>query len=169
MNSDIPEPWSSALVAARLTDPRYADDRPSLSRLAEVAGIHPTTVSRMVKGSHRANPANVALVAAALGRNVVEVSEWVRQARTVREPYQVPSEVNLLTDREQSAISELIRSIAANREVGTGDGDAAPITQSGGSPDCDVTVEADATSDAGLTPGQPSRRPGGAQGPGHAG
>ena len=119
--SQVPEPWATAMIEVGFTDPRYDDPRPSMSRLAEAAGVHTTTVSRMVHGLKRPDPANVARVADALRRDVREVSGWVRQARTAPIEYTVPSEVNLLTRREQDAISELIRAIAATRGPVMGD------------------------------------------------
>ncbi|WP_043497274.1 helix-turn-helix domain-containing protein [Georgenia sp. SUBG003] len=89
-----------------------------MGRLAEAAGLHTTTVSRIIfgVGSRTPSPANVQAIADALGVDVVKVSGWVNQARTVREPYRVPDEVHLLTDRQQKAVTELIRSMAeANR------------------------------------------------------
>jgi len=127
--SQVPEPWASAMVKVGFTDPRYDDPRPSMSRLAEAAGLHTTTVSRMVRETKQPDPENVAHVAKALRQDVREVSEWVRQAGTVAREYRVPAEVNLLTQREQDAISELIRAIAATREavVGNAESSTAPI------------------------------------------
>src|SRR5690625_5188031 len=130
--SQIPEPWASALVRAGFTDPRYSDDRPSLGALAEAAGVHTTTVSRMVHGRGKPKHENVEAVAAALRVDVVKVSEWARQARTEAEPYRMPAEVNLLTRREQAAITELIRAMAEARREGEGSGDAAPMSDAEG-------------------------------------
>lgn len=130
MTTTVPEPWASALVRAQFTDPRYADDRPSLSQLAEAARLHPTTVSKMIRGVGRAKVENVAAVADALGVDVVEVSGWVKQARSRAKPYSVPTEVDLLTEREQDALSELIRAIAAGRREDGGEhARSAPNTQ----------------------------------------
>jgi len=132
--SNIPEPWHTAMVEARMVDPRYTDDRPSLSRLAEVAGIHTTTVSRMVKGTAATKPEHVEAVAEALRVDVRTVSKWVNQARTEVAPYKVPEEVNLLTKRQQDALTELIRSMAVEREGGEHVKSSAPIatSQAGG-------------------------------------
>lgn len=115
--TSIPEPWASAMVKVGLTDPRYADARPSINRLAERANLHPTTVSRMVHGTRTSQTANVEAVADALRVDVVEVSRWVNRARSVSKPYQVPAEVNRLSDREQRALSELILAMAASKEL----------------------------------------------------
>ena len=114
--SEIPEPWASALVSAGLTDPRYTDDRPSMSRLAVAIGVHTSTVSAMINGRKGTSSATVAATAEALGVDVITVAGWVGQAWSVQEPYRVPDEVNALTKREQDAISELIRAMAAARQ-----------------------------------------------------
>lgn len=118
------------MIRAGLTDPRYSDPRPSLNQLGLVSGVHTTTVSRMVHGKGVPDPDNVARVAAALRRPVVEVSEWVRQARTEDQPYTPPSEVNLLSRREQDAINELIRAMAQSRKGVVGNAEHPAPTKS---------------------------------------
>jgi len=113
---EIPEPWASAMVAQNLTDSRYADDQASIGRLAAEAGLHKTTVSRMIRGDVDSSPANVQAVADALHVDVVEVSRWVKQARSVTKPYDIPPEVHQLDEREQRALTELIRAMAAAKE-----------------------------------------------------
>jgi len=117
---------------AGVVDQRGSDGRPSMRQLAERAEVTTTTVTKMIFGERRTDPETVATVAEILGVNPVEVSEWAHQARTVRASYRVPSEVHLLSGREQAAISELIRAIAEERE-GRGR-DAAASRQAGGSP-----------------------------------
>lgn len=111
-----PEPWASAMRTARIVDQRGKSARPSMRYLAECAGTTTTTITKMIFGERRTDPETVATVAEILGVNPVEVSEWAHQARTVRASYRVPSEVHLLSGREQAAISELIRAIAEERE-----------------------------------------------------
>lgn len=120
--SNIPEPWATAMIEAGFKDPRYADDRPSLGALADAAGIHTTTVSRMVHKTGAAKTQNVAAVARALRKDVVEVSAWVRQARTETEPYTAPPEADLLNRRERAALDELIRAVTETRREGGGHG-----------------------------------------------
>ena len=117
---------------AGVVDQRGSDVRPSMRQLAERAEVTTTTVTKMIFGERRTDPETVATVAEILGVNPVEVSEWAHQARTVRASYRVPSEVHLLSGREQAAISELIRAIAEGRE-GRGQRPAAN-SPAGGSP-----------------------------------
>lgn len=133
--NQVPEPWASALVKAGLTDPRYADDRPSLRQLASAIGRTASTVSNMVYGRKSTSPATVAAAADALHVDVRQVSSWVNQGRSVREPYRVPDEVNNLTQRQQDAISELIRAMAEGREEVVGNAEhPAPMNPTGESP-----------------------------------
>lgn len=119
--NQIPEPWDAAIIQAGFTDPRYKDARPSMGALATAAGLHTTTVSRMVHGKGSPDPANVAAVAGALRVDVVVVSRWVDQARSQTEPYTPPPEADLLSRRQQEAVTELIRSIAARDEKAGGE------------------------------------------------
>lgn len=120
--------WTEAIIRAGYTDPRYREDRPSFSRLAEAAGLHTTTVSRLVRGVGKPKPGVVEAVAAALGVDVRFVSEWAQQVRSETRPYEPPAEVNLLTRREQDAVTELIRAIAA-REERTGEPQSTTSTE----------------------------------------
>ena len=113
--SDIPEVWAKAMIRAGFTDPRYTEPVPSLRAMAEKAGLHTTTVSRMVRGAGVAKVENVAAVAGALGVDVTTVSGWVSQEREESEPYVFPAEVDLLTRREREALTELIRAITESR------------------------------------------------------
>jgi hypothetical protein len=114
--STIPEPWKSAMVRAGMTDPRYRDPRPSFGQVAGAANLHTTTVSRMVYGTAASSPGVIASVAKVLGVDPVVVSQWAHRARSVTAPYQVPDEVHQLDEREQRALTELIRAMAAAKE-----------------------------------------------------
>lgn len=133
------EQWTEAIIRAGYTDPRYKEDRPSFSRLAEAAGLHTTTVSRLVNGVGTPKPGVVEAVAKALRVDVRFVAEWAHQVRTESKPYEPPAEVNLLTRREQDAITELIRSIAA-REARADD---PSTTSTETEPDDDMEAEPD--------------------------
>ncbi len=131
----VPEPWASALVKVGLTDPRFSDPQPSLGRLASAIGVHTTTVSNMVHGRKVTSPATVEAAAKALRVDVREVASWVSQSRSVRAPYKVPDEVNNLSQRQQDAISELIRAMAEGREEVVGNAEhPAPMNPTGESP-----------------------------------
>lgn len=157
--NQLPEPWATALVTAGYTDPRYRDDRPSLGALAEAAGLHTTTVSRMVHGRGNAKHENVVAVAEALRVDVVEVSSWVRQARTEEAPYEFPSEVHLLSRREQDAITELIRAMAEYRKDRESDGNPSPMSQAPVSGAAVEGVRMRARTPSGPLPGSPSQEP----------
>src|SRR5690606_35182546 len=121
--TSTPDRWDAALVRDGFVDPRYKDDRPSRSRLAEKVGVHTTTISHMITGKRSTDPATVAAVADALGVDVVEVSRWVNQARSQAKPYKVPAQVDLLTQRQQDALTELILAMAAGRREDGGEHD----------------------------------------------
>ena len=154
--SNIPEPWATAIIKAGYKDPRYAEPTPSLRALAEEAGLHTTTVSKMVRGVGVAKVENVAAVAEKLGVDVRTVSDWVKQARAVSEPYVAPAEADLLTQRERDALTELIRAVTESRR--SGDGNAAASTQAGGSPAVEG-VRMRARTPSGPLPGSPSQEP----------
>lgn len=113
---EVPEPWASAMLAKDFTH----GARPSIRALARAAGINSAeTVRQMIYGGRSPDPETVELVASALGMSPVEVSRWVQQERTTRKPYRVPSEIALLTEDEQDAISGLIKAIARPRRTRT--------------------------------------------------
>lgn len=137
--SDIPEVWAKAMIEAGFIDRRFTQvPTPSLRALADAAGLHPTTVSRMVSGRGVAKVENIAAVAEKLGVDVVKVSGWVRQTREETEPYDIPPEVDLLTRRERDALTELIRAVTESRR--TGDGNAAASKHAEGSSALDLSV-----------------------------
>jgi hypothetical protein len=113
---DVPEPWASAMAERGLIDPHRTEAVPSIRALAEQADVAPETVRRMVWGERVPDPATVQAVAEALGVDSRKVADWVGQVRSVRRPYQAPSEANLLNDDEQDAITQLIRVMTAGRK-----------------------------------------------------
>lgn len=125
MRRDVPEPWAGWLIDAGLTAPNARRSIPSGRQLAERVGVHPTTIMDMMHGAADTDVATVTAVAKALGVDVRRVSEQVGLTRTEREPWVPPAEVDLLSRRQQRALSEMIRAMAEGRE---GDGDAALIT-----------------------------------------
>lgn len=115
-------PWVAAMVKAKATDPR--NGRPSWNRLAELAGVSTSTITLMVEGRRNTSLKTVAKVADALRVPTAEVAKWLGREQEVR-PYEVPSEVELLTERQQKALTELIRAIAADTAGGEHGGDTA--------------------------------------------
>lgn len=129
-SNEMPEPWAQAFLNVGLTDPRYTDPRPSAGRLGKEIGVHTSTITAMINGTRHTKPWIVAAAAQALRRPVSEVSGWVNQARTVDRPYTPPAEVNLLSEREQRALTDLIMAIVRTREEMVGNvGHPAPKTQ----------------------------------------
>lgn len=126
MNSnEVPEPWASRMVERGFSDPRYTDDRPSMSKLGAHVGIHTSTISSAIHGRRRASAATVRALVDALG---ADVAEWLGvQAASAWTP---PAESSLLTDRQRRAVEEIIRAMAEHRqEVGDHDQRSAPKTQ----------------------------------------
>jgi transcriptional regulator with XRE-family HTH domain len=110
------------MVRAKATDPR--NGRPSWNRLAELAGVSTSTITLMVEGRRQTSLATVRKVAEALRVSPAEVAKWLGREQDVR-PYDVPAEVDLLTERQQKALTELIRAIAADTTGGEHGGDTA--------------------------------------------
>jgi hypothetical protein len=78
----------------------------------------------MVEGRRQTSLATVRKVAEALRVSPAEVAKWLGREQDVR-PYDVPAEVDLLTERQQKALTELIRAIAADTTGGEHGGDTA--------------------------------------------
>lgn len=113
--SDVPEPWASAMLDARVVDPRYG--RPSWSALAREVGVHTSTITAMVNGTRETSPEIIERVAIALRQTPRTISQWLNVVE-VREAYEPPEESRYLTDAERAAISALISAIAAERKAG---------------------------------------------------
>lgn len=111
MKTEIPEPWSSAMTKAGFLDPRYGN--PSLRRLADAAGVHPTTVSSLILKGKVISARNMRSVSTALGVELGDMTRWVTGER--REPYQPPAEADQMTERQRNAVTELILAF-----IGTG-------------------------------------------------
>lgn len=123
---DAPEgPWVEPMIRAKATDPR--NGRPSWNRLAELAGVGPSTITHMVRGTKRTSPETIQRVADVLRVPAGEVSAWLGLTRRVGERYAPPPEADLLTPRQREAVNELIRAIVADEQrAGAGDGNATP-------------------------------------------
>lgn len=114
--TEVPEPWAGAMIAAGMVDGRYSVPVASLSALARATSRHTTTISRMVRGEgDRRDPRLVADVARALGQSRSTVARWIGDARETAPGWSAPEEANLLTEREQRALTEMIRAMVAAR------------------------------------------------------
>lgn len=139
MRRDVPEPWATWLIDAGMTSPNARRQIPSARRLAERVGSHTTTLMNMMHGVADTDPATVAAVAEALGVDVVKVSRQVGQSRTERSPWVPPFEANLLSRRQQLALSELIRAMAAEEREDDAE-QSAPTKAAGSAPAKDARV-----------------------------
>lgn len=129
-SKEVPEPWASRMVERQFTDPRYATDIPSLSRLAETCGMHTSTISSAIKGTGRTPSAGtVVALTEALGE---DVADWLGAPRV--KSWELPAEASLLTDRQQKAVVELIKSMTEQREEVGSDDRSAPTKRAGQAP-----------------------------------
>lgn len=118
MSRDVIEPWATAMVAAKLVDPR--NGRPSMRALATAAGTTASTISHMMYGT-RATKREVlesVIVALRMTDRADIVEEWVGRARTQVEPFKPHPDANLLTSDEQKAVNEIIRLMALSKKRG---------------------------------------------------
>lgn len=119
------------MVRVKATDPR--NGRPSWNRLAEMAGISTTTLTQMVEGRRKTSVPTIEKIAKALRLKPDQVIEWIGSERRVTR-YEVPDEVHLLTERQQKALTEMIRAIAADTAGGEHGGDTAATKDPGSGP-----------------------------------
>lgn len=128
-SNEVPEPWRTRLVERDFTDPRYADDRPSIRRLGAAIGVHPSTISNAISGRTRASEETVARLVDALG---ADVADWLGRSRP-RE-WMPPAEAALLTDRQRRAVEEIIKSMTERQEQRHGTPqEGTPTTHAAGS------------------------------------
>lgn len=99
-NKPIPEPWAHAMIRLGFAH-RGA---PSISRLAEAAGISMETARRYVHGVGQPEPATTAALSTAMRE---DVSTWAGQ-QTAGAVYVGPDSSRLLDDRQRGALTELI-------------------------------------------------------------
>lgn len=106
----------------------------SLRRLSEAAGIAHTGATRVVHGDSLPNDETVSALASALRVPASKIYELTHGQDITARPWSPPAEVQRLTRREQDAISEMIRSMAAARdpeEVGDHEQRSAPMNSAG--------------------------------------
>jgi transcriptional regulator with XRE-family HTH domain len=132
VSTEVTEPWASAMVAAKLVDPR--NGRASMRALAERAGTTTSTISKMIAGTRVTSNEVVERVADALGMSerVGEVMSWVDRVRSEAKPFSPHPDANLLTSEEQEAINEMIRLLALSKKAqggGEREDSSAPIVE----------------------------------------
>jgi len=112
--SDLEEPWYSALIDAGFVDTRTG--KPSQRQLAESIGVHPSTVSRAIRGSN-AGSAAVDLVyalAGALHKTPTVVASWVGRSWSEGvAAYEPPAGTEVLSHHQREALNTVVRAMIA--------------------------------------------------------
>ncbi|MEU7214534.1 helix-turn-helix domain-containing protein [Nocardia iowensis] len=102
----VPEPWASAMSAVGIN---------SRNQLADRAGVHGTTIARLIDNpEHPASLETVRAVAATLKLDIRDVAHWSGIALELDEPYNPPPEAAILDRDQRKLVSDLIRALAAN-------------------------------------------------------
>lgn len=103
----------------------------SLRRLSELAGLAHTGATRVVHGDTLPNPETVTALASALRVPESTIYKLTHGKDITTREWAPPAEVQRLSKREQDALTEMIRAMAASheREDVTGNDNPAPITQ----------------------------------------
>lgn len=129
---DVPEPWASAMIRAGVTDPRN-DKRPSMNQLAQLTGVHTSTITSMVWGERDTDQGTLDRVAEVLRIKPSLVAEWAGRARDEETPYEPPAVASLMTQDQRNIVDSVIRQFTAHAARGqkTGEGGATvtPITK----------------------------------------
>lgn len=124
---DVPEPWAALLQKANLVDRR--NGRPSMTRLAEAAGVHASTVGAMMYGTRESSADTIDAVAQAVAtalrmenprrRRELRrlIHEWAGRSLTEPSKFLPHPDADLLTKDEREAVNELIRLLAASRKT----------------------------------------------------
>lgn len=110
---------------------------PSIRRLSEAAGLSHNAVTRVVHGDSLPGDETVSALASALRVPASKIYELTHGQDITARPWSPPAEVQRLTRREQDALSEMIRSMAAARdqeEVRDHEQPSAPMTEAGEQP-----------------------------------
>ncbi|QAU06590.1 immunity repressor [Gordonia phage Culver] len=127
-NNEVPQPWHKAMLKQGLTNPRTGE--PSYNALAKEAGLHTTTVVRLITG--RADPRLVEKqtlerVAEALSVPLKKVTEWLGESwDATAPPYAPPTGSEVLTSRQRKVLDDLIRTFISDVKYGPGNEDSNP-------------------------------------------
>lgn len=119
-----PQQWQELMERAGLS---------SIRRLAERAGMSQSTASRTVHGDHIPGDETVNALANALRVPAKDIYKLTHGHDIQARPWTPPAEVQRLSKREQDALTEMIRAMAAGRdqdeEVVEDEHDSAPMNQ----------------------------------------
>nr|WP_296764220.1 helix-turn-helix transcriptional regulator [Rhodococcus sp. (in: high G+C Gram-positive bacteria)] len=112
-----PDPWGAQMVKVGATSSRSG--KASMRKLAEMSGVTPTTINRIIYGQagrRGFEPATIRKLAEALNKSPATIARWAGQAWAEGTPWTAPEEVNLLSKRQLKALDEIIRSMAEDRK-----------------------------------------------------
>ncbi|EGD54785.1 helix-turn-helix domain-containing protein [Gordonia neofelifaecis] len=105
----LPEPWNSALVEAGFVDSYGAA---SLQPLADEVSVHPSTLSRAIRGLNvRPSGAVVKSLSNALGLPMSTIAEWISAAYSeegLGAPYLAPRGSETLTQIQRNSVTSII-------------------------------------------------------------
>ena len=123
VSDDIPKPLQAAMRRAGFLDPRT--DEPSMRQWGKEAGVHTTTISRIIRGAP-SRPKTMTALADSLGVSVGTLQGML--GKPSDEPWVPPSGTERLTMRQRDALDALILSLVEEPST-TGDrNDTAPPT-----------------------------------------
>ncbi|QDF15457.1 helix-turn-helix DNA-binding protein [Gordonia phage Mollymur] len=108
-SEELAEPWHSALVDAGFVGPQGI---PSVRQLAVAIDVHPSTLSRLIRGANarQPRPELVQKVAKALKRKPQEIAEWAgEQWESGLGSYDPPEGSETLTLRQRESVDRIIR------------------------------------------------------------
>lgn len=108
----VPEPWATPFRRAGFVNPNTGE--PSLRALYRDAGIHGSTMRRLITGETR-NPrtATIKMLASVLGEKPSTIARWVRDAMTIEpKEWTPPKEAQLLTKAQRKSLTQMIKAIA---------------------------------------------------------
>ena len=107
--TDLPDEWKNALIAAGMTT---SAGEPSLRMLAQEVGVHPATISRMIKGANAGRPNSKLIKAVSRALDVPEkdVTEWTGHEWLNPTGEYIPPEGSAVLDhRQRETVNRIIQ------------------------------------------------------------
>lgn len=106
----IEEPWASAFQDAGMVAPNTG--APSIQALHRETGLHPSAISRIIKGeTEDPRPETVEKMANGLGVSPVKVAHWIGMKWEEFSPWTPPTEADLMTIGQREIVNRLIREL----------------------------------------------------------